>query len=301
MVSAATATPAAPTPTQDASAGNVADELATNAGQQQSETPGQQGEDAGEQQEQREPIVLPDGWEGSDAVKPVLQKHRDEGYRDAQSKLTITHTRTLKEQEARLEAEKQSAVNEAVSSGVVQQVQDQIIKIADGFAGDQERDTWLHRLLSQHKEYALAFSESQKETGGKDGFKKGIFRASELLYPALNKELGTQMEDFIITEINVPLTKGAITHEEAFTQALGKFIDLVRADERTKVEALVSERQAAETTAAERSKAPVPAKTDGRGSAGKRSYTQADLRKMSVTDILNADQEAVDAALASGR
>src|SRR3990167_3907030 len=156
MVSAATATPAATDPTQAASAEHVADELATNAGQEGPETPDQQGKDGAEHQEQREPVELPDGWETAEPAVALVKKHRDEGYRDAQSKLTITHTKTLKEQEARLEAEKQSAVNEAVSGGVVQQVQDQIIKIADGFSDEEERDNWLRRLLSQHTEYAVA-------------------------------------------------------------------------------------------------------------------------------------------------
>lgn len=266
-------------------------QVAANVETPETETPDAGDLDA-EQQEQREPLDLPEGWQETEPAKAL----RAEGYQEAQSKLEKAHQRQLREARAEHAQQREQAVEAAVAGSVVLKVGELISELQE--TEDPERaEKLLTRLFRENASWAAAFNQQNRQFAEQQGIAKGVSQASTLLYHGLSKELGEDFAD-TVDELSLQIREGTIKQDAAFRKLLERRDELVREDERKNVEKMVGERQKEEARAAQRNGKAPPAKTAGVGSRSNavRWTTKMEARSLHVQGKLtNAEMKAINA------
>lgn len=261
------------------------------------EAAGDENGDANNKTDQWDPMA--EGWQDHPDVKSHVEAERKTAAASVQS----DKDRESRELRADHVTALENATKVAIAGETVKQISASVKAIIDkveDLTSVEEAESLLNRVLDDpnHTSYANVYDRDievkHQATGKQEGFRLARAYITKGLPAALVAEMEIVAAD-LQTAIKL---KEVGTQEKAFETLLSARDERVRADERTKVGKMKSDREDSEDRHTEREKRGRPAE-GGSGRGGSRRVTLSELSKMSRADVAALPKEARDRALAS--
>ena len=239
---------------------------------------------------------LPEGWAGHADVKTLVEETRSGGQSQMDKKIReirAEHVRALTD-----------TAQQAIAAHHVQEVSKAVSGVADkleGILGKDDAESALSDILSGYENFAAIYNGATLQNATTQGGELGFQRAQNFITEGLSKEGVTVMEAEI-KDVETALTLKELPSREAgFVRLLAKRDEQVRIEATAKVESERKDRETAEDRATTREKNGKATDTQGRGSAGGRSYTLKQLKGMSRDEIMAIPKEERDRAIESAQ
>ena len=243
---------------------------------------------------------LPEGWADHKEVKSLLAKHG----MDTLAKLQSEKDKQIREIRADHVRALNDTAQQAIAGNAVQEVSKAVgmvaTKLEEGLT-PEEADAVLKPILDQYENFAAIYNGATLKAATTQGGELGFQRAQNFITEGLSKEGVTVMEAEI-KDVETALTLKELPSREAgFVRLLAKRDEQVRIEATAKVESERKDRETAEDRATTREKNGKAPDTQGRGSAGGRSYTLKQLKGMSRDEIMAIPKEERDSAIESAQ
>ena len=243
---------------------------------------------------------LPEGWADHADVKTLLEKHGTDTRAEMQSdkdkqirEIRADHVRALND-----------TAQQAIAAHHVQEVSKAVSGVADkleGILGKDDAESALSDILSGYENFAAIYNGATLQNATTQGGELGFQRAQNFITEGLSQE-GVTVMKAEIKDVETALTLKELPSREAgFVRLLAKRDEQVRIEATAKVESERKDRETAEDRATTREKNGKAPDTQGRGSAGGRSYTLKQLKGMSRDEIMAIPREERDRALESAQ
>ena len=254
-----------------------------------------QPQEAGAEAEKKE-TTLPEGWADHEDVKALVEETRSGGQSQMDKRireLRADHVRALND-----------TAQQAVSANAVQEVSKAVgmvaTKLEEGLT-PEEADAVLKPILDRYESFAAIYNGATLKDATSQGGELGFQRAQNFITEGLSKE-GVKVMEAEIKDVETALTLKELPSREAgFIRLLAKRDERVRIEATAKVESERKDRETAEDRATKRQENGKAPDTQGRGSAGGRSYTLKQLKGMSREEIMAIPREDRDRAIESAQ
>ena len=256
-----------------------------------------QSQEAGAEAEKKEnKIELPEGWADHEDVKALVEETRSGG----QSKMD----KRIREIRADHVRASNDIAQQAIASNAVQEVSKAVGLVATKLEEDltpEEADAVLKPILDRYESFAAIYNGATLKDATSQGGELGFQRAQNFITEGLSKE-GVKVMEAEIKDVETALTLKELPSREAgFIRLLAKRDERVRIEATAKVESERKDRETAEDRATKRQENGKAPDTQGRGSAGGRSYTLKQLKGMSREEIMAIPREDRDRAIESAQ
>ena len=238
-----------------------------------------QPQEAGAEAEQKE-TTLPEGWADHDDVKALVEETRSGGQSQMDKRireLRADHVRALND-----------TAQQAIAGNAVQEVSKAVgmvaTKLEEGLT-PEEADAVLKPILDRYENFAAIYNGATLKDATSQGGELGFQRAQNFITEGLSKE-GVVVMEAEIKDVETALTLKELPSREAgFVRLLAKRDEQVRIEATAKVEGERKGRETAEDRATKRNENGKAPDTQGRGSAGGRSYTLEQIGQMSPLEV----------------